>query len=213
MFVLLSACSATVPKEVVELSYQMEKDMSQVEESYVALVRQHVSMLKKQREDYLYREWVPVMLEDWIQTGQLIEMAQGTVVYDDSIGEFKAVTQPDRLSQLSSITEWALVASEEIEVKKRELIQPLEEAEQKLIADIQLSFNLLIQGNQTITAHLNSIRKVQDVQNKLLERVGWDGLRDNINQQLNELSEQAVTGLDEVRKLDSKTKKQLEKLQ
>ena len=213
MCTLLSACAATVPKEVVELSYQMEKDMSQVEEAYVALVRQHVSMLKNQREDYLYREWVPVMLEDWIQTGQLIEMAQGTVVYDDSIGGFKAVTQPDRLSQLSSITEWALVASEEIEAKKRELIQPLEETEQTLIADIQLSFNLLIQGNQTITAHLNSIREVQDVQNKLLERAGWDGLRESINQQLSELSEQAVTGLDEVRKLDSKTQKQLEKLQ
>ncbi|PML67113.1 hypothetical protein FCV85_05475 [Vibrio sp. F13] len=213
MCTLLSACAATVPKEVVELSYQMEKDMSQVEEAYVTLVRQHVSMLKKQREDYLYREWVPVMLEDWIQTGQLIEMAQGTVVYDESMGGFKTVTQPDRLSQLSSITEWALAASEEIEAKKRELIQPLEEAEQKLIADIHLSFNLLIQGNQTITAHLNSIREVQDVQNKLLERAGWDGLRDNINQQLSELSEQAVTGLDEVRKLDSKTQKQLEKLQ
>ncbi|MFA0412746.1 hypothetical protein AB4520_02915 [Vibrio renipiscarius] len=213
MCTLLSACAATVPKEVVELSYQMEKDMSQVEEAYVTLVRQHVSMLKKQREDYLYREWVPVMLEDWIQTGQLIEMAQGTVVYDESMGGFKTVTQPDRLSQLSSITEWALAASEEIEAKKRELIQPLEKAEQKLIADIHLSFNLLIQGNQTITAHLNSIREVQDVQNKLLERAGWDGLRDNINQQLSELSEQAVTGLDEVRKLDSKTQKQLEKLQ
>ncbi|WP_368085629.1 hypothetical protein [Vibrio splendidus] len=210
---LLSACAATVPKEVVELSYQMEKDMSQVEEAYVTLVRQHVSMLKKQREDYLYREWVPVMLEDWIQTGQLIEMAQGTVVYDESMGGFKTVTQPDRLSQLSSITEWALAASEEIEAKKRELIQPLEEAEQKLIADIHLSFNLLIQGNQTITAHLNSIREVQDVQNKLLERAGWDGLRDNINQQLSELSEQAVTGLDKVRELDSKTQEQLEKLQ
>ncbi|HDM8060910.1 hypothetical protein [Vibrio harveyi] len=81
---LLSACSVSIPKEVVELSYKMDKDMTHVEQAYMDLVRQHIAVLKKQREDYLYNEWVPALLEDWIVEGMLIEMAQGKVVYSIS---------------------------------------------------------------------------------------------------------------------------------
>ncbi|MGR5457323.1 hypothetical protein ACPV5N_25895, partial [Vibrio alfacsensis] len=79
------------------------------------------------------------------------------------------------------VKEWALVATEEIEEKRRELIVPLEKAESVMLADIRQSFALMKQGNQTITAHLNSIREVQDVQNELLESVDLEQLRSNIN--------------------------------
>ncbi|UXI04659.1 hypothetical protein [Photobacterium sp. TY1-4] len=208
----LSACTATVPKEVVELSYQMEKDLVGVEKTYITLVKQHVSVLKKQREDYLNNEWVPAMLEDWITEGKLVPMAKGEVIYDDLSGDFITTPSPNRRAQLRSIVEWSHAAVEAIESKRRELIQPLEEAESSLIEDIERSFDLLHLGNQTISAHLNSIREVQDVQNELLEKAGWDGLRSDINQKLSDLSVKASEGLDEVRKLDSKTKDKLEKL-
>ncbi|WP_240696864.1 hypothetical protein [Vibrio kanaloae] len=44
---LLSACSSSIPKEVVELSYKMDKDMTHVEQAYADLVRQHIAVLKK----------------------------------------------------------------------------------------------------------------------------------------------------------------------
>ncbi|CAK1818884.1 ATPase [Vibrio crassostreae] len=210
---LLSACAATVPKEVVELSYKMNQDMTHVEHAYTDLVRQHIAVLKKQREDYLYNEWVPALLEDWIDEGMLIEMAQGKVVYDNQVEDFVSVDKPDRIAQLNSIKDWALVATDEIEAKRRELIVPLEQAEVTMIADIQQSFGLMKQGNQTITAHLNSIREVQDVQNQLLESVDLEQLRNSINQQLSELSDQAEQGLDKVRELDSKAQPYLEKTQ
>ncbi|WP_432455036.1 MULTISPECIES: hypothetical protein [unclassified Agarivorans] len=210
--VLLSACSASIPKEVVELSYKMDKDMTHVEQAYMDLVRQHISVLKKQREDYLYKEWVPALLEDWIVEGMLIEMAQGKVVYDNQVEDFVAVDKPNRLAQLNGVKEWALVATEEIEAKRLELIVPLEEAEYVMLADIRQSFTLMKQGNQTITAHLNSIREVQDVQNDLLESVDLEQLRNNINQQLSELSDQASQGLDKVRELEQKAQPYMEKV-
>ncbi|CAK3388558.1 hypothetical protein [Vibrio crassostreae] len=210
---LLSACAATVPKEVVELSYKMNQDMTHVEHAYTDLVRQHIAVLKKQREDYLYNEWVPDLLEDWIEEGMLIEMAQGKVVYDNQVEDFVSVDKPDRIAQLNSIKDWALVATDEIEAKRRELLAPLEQAEITMIANIQQSFGLMKQGNQTITAHLNSIREVQDVQNQLLESVDLEQLRNNINQKLSELSDQAEQGLDKVRELDSKAQPYLEKTQ
>ncbi len=208
---ILSACSASIPKEIVELSYKMNQDMTLVEKTYTDLVRQHISVLKKQRENYLYNEWVPTLLEDWIVEGMLIEMAQGKVVYDDQAQDFVSVSTPNRVAQLNSIKEWALAATDEIDEKRRELIAPLENAESEMLEDIRQSFALIKQGNQTITAHLNSIRQVENVQNELLESVELDELRNKISKQLSELSDQASLGLEQVRKLDEKAQPYLEK--
>jgi hypothetical protein len=209
---VMTACTATVPKEVVELSYQMEKDLVQLQSTYIALVKQHVALLKKQREDYLNNEWAPKLIESWITDGQLIEMANGDVIYDEDSDEFRAVTELNRQQQLRGIVLWANVAVEEIEAKRKELIKPLEESEKKLIADINSSFSLIILGNQTISAHLNSIREVQDVQNELLKRAEWDGLRSSVSQKLSDLSTEANDGLKEIRKLDKQASEQMEKL-
>lgn len=209
---VITGCTAMVPKEVVELSYQMEKDLVQLQSTYIALVKQHVTLLKKQREDYLNNEWAPRLIESWIADGQLIEMASGDVIYDEDRDEFIAVTDLNRQQQLRGIVLWANVAVEEIEAKRKELITPLEESEKKLIADINSSFALIVLGNQTISAHLNSIREVQDVQNELLKRAEWDGLRNSVSQKLSDLSTEADNGLKEIRKLDKKANEQMEKL-
>lgn len=210
--IALVSCTASVPKEVVELSYQMEKDLVQVKSTYISLVRQHVTLLKRQREYYLQHEWIPNLIEDWIAEGELISLANGTKIYDDELGDFKSVSSPQRAKQLNSIVQWASVAVEEIDAKRKELLQPLDDAEKQLIEDIERSFSLLLLGNQTITAHLNSIREVQNVQNQLLEKAEWGGLRNDINSKLSNLSDQAMSGLNEIRKFDNQSKKTLEKL-
>tara|TARA_R110001583_G_scaffold55826_1_gene169300 strand:+ start:5 stop:661 length:657 start_codon:yes stop_codon:yes gene_type:complete len=204
---LIFGCAAKIPKEVVELSYQMEKDLVEIESTYVLLVKQHFTLLKGQREDYLNNEWTPKLIESWILDGKLIEMSNGSVFYDESNDEFISVSTPKRSEQLRGITLWADAAVSQIEEKRLELIAPLEKSEQELLEDIQSSFSLLRIGNQTISAHLNSIREVQDVQNELLERNGWNGLRSNISEKLSELSKEAGNGLEKIRELDNKITK------
>ncbi|MEZ8141812.1 hypothetical protein [Enterovibrio sp. FF113] len=210
LLVLLSACSATVPKEVVELSYRIEQDLTHVQESYTSLVHQHIKVLRKQREDYLRNEWTPRFVKGWVKDGQLIEMAEGDVIYDEEKADFVKTRTTDSVGQLNSIVLWADSAITIIEDKRQSLLSPLDEAEKQLIADINQSFALIQQGHQTITAHLNSIREVQDVQNNLLDNAGLEAVRNQINQQLSDLSEKASTGLDEIRKLDKKANKHLE---
>tara|TARA_R110001583_G_scaffold1612_4_gene12707 strand:+ start:5135 stop:5764 length:630 start_codon:yes stop_codon:yes gene_type:complete len=206
-------CSATVPKEVVELSYKMEKDMVEVQSTYISLVKQHIGLLKLQRENYLKNEWIPLYVKSWIDDGQLIGMADGSVEYDEEADEFKSVTTPtpNRQAQLNGVVLWAEAAVSVIDEKRLSLIKPLELAEVELIDSINQSFSLLLRGNKTITAHLNSIREVQDVQNDLLSKVELGGLRDKLNTQLSQLSDDATNGLEKIRKIDQKTKKYTEK--
>lgn len=209
---LMIGCSATIPKEVVELSYKIEQDMTQVQSTYISLVKQHISLLKLQRENYLKNEWIPLYVKSWIEDGQLIGMADGTVEYDEEADEFSTVTEPNRQAQLQGVVLWADAAVDVIDEKRQSLIKPLEDAEVQLIENINERFSLLLKGNQTITAHLNSIREVQDVQNDLLSRVELGGLRDKFNQQLSKLSNDATTGLEHIRKVDRKANKYMEKL-
>jgi hypothetical protein len=204
-------CSATVPKEVVELSYKMEKDMVQIQSTYISLVKQHIGLLKLQRENYLKNEWIPQYIKSWIEDGQLIGMAEGTVEYDEEADKFLNVTVLNRQAQLQGVVLWAEAAVSGIDDKRQSLIHPLEISEAQLIESINQSFSLLLRGNKTITAHLNSIREVQDVQNELLSKVELGGLRDKLNMQLSQLSIDATTGLEKIRNLDQKTNKYTEK--
>lgn len=194
----LSACSTSIPKEVVELSYKIEQDMTKIEQAYIELVHQHIAILKTQRENYLYNVWVPELLDDWIKQGKLIEMAEGKVIYDDKADDFIETQKVNRLAQLNGIKEWALVATEEIERKRKELLSPLEQAESDMIIEIQNNFSMLIQANQTITAHLNSIRKSEEVQNQLLEGTGINQLGSQITQKLDELTKQTQLSIGKV---------------
>ena len=208
---LIYGCSATVPKEVVELSYKMEQDLTQIQATYITLITQHVKFLKNQRQDYLENEWIPEYLESWIEDGQLIGMANGNIEYDEKTDEFKPISKPNKKTQLRGVYLWADGAIFEIQEKRKELIDPLEIAEKKLIKNVNESFSLMLEQNKTITAHLNSIRKVQDVQNDLLSKVKLDGLRDQINSQLSELSDKSSKGLKQIRKIDEKITKYTEK--
>lgn len=204
---LVVGCAANVPKEVVELSYQMEQDLVELESTYVLLVKQHFALLRSQRENYLKNEWTPRLVKSWVTDGQLVEMSNGSVVYDEASDEFIAATSPKPADQLRGVVLWAEAAVAEIEVKRAELLNPLIDAEQKLLADIQKGFSLIRLSNQTISAHLNSVREVQDVQNDLLQKHGWSGLRNSISDKLSDLSNQAQIGLDNIRELDNKLDK------
>ncbi len=53
---LLGSC-ASVPKEVVELSYRMGEDLLALQQSYVVLIHKHFDALKARRVKYLESEW------------------------------------------------------------------------------------------------------------------------------------------------------------
>jgi hypothetical protein len=115
-FAFLSGC-ATVPKEVVELSYTMGQDLSAVHSSYRKLVCTHFAGLRAQTNSFLENRWIPTFLEDFIQRGGLVQSAKGA----------------DAKLVLEEVHDWAEVALETIEEKKKELINPINSDEEALL--------------------------------------------------------------------------------
>lgn len=194
--ILFVGC-ASVPKEVVELSYLVGEDLEAVHLSYKTLIRTHYDGLRDQAQTFLQEKWVPIFLEDFIERAGLVE----------------AVKSPDPVEVLDYVQVWAEAAIEEIEVKKKELLDPIKEDERTLIESVDAAFANLMRANATITAHLNSIRKVKEVEDEVLDSMGLKKLRDNVNNQLIKSSQELKDALEKLDKLevqieDAKEKKE-----
>lgn len=182
---LLYGC-ASIPKEVVELSYSIGEDLNSIHLSYRMLVQEHFENLRSQRMDFLENRLTPVFLEKFIEKGELVETARGS----------------DPVEVLEGVQDWVEVAIETIEEKKRELIDPIDESEKELLEMVDEEFSRIIRANATITAHLNSIRKVERVQDEALEALKLKELRDTINDELIAASIKADEVLERVKKAE-----------
>ena len=180
-----SGC-ASVPKEVVELSYTVGQDLNAVHLSYRQLIQTYFDGLRKQATDFLDNKWTPTYIKKFIKKGKLVERA----------------TNSDPNMVLLGVRLWAEVAVEEIEKKKNELIDPISKDEKELLNSIDEAFAQLISANAAITAHLNSIRKVKEVQDEALQALKVKDLRDKINNGLIFASDKANEAIEKVKKAE-----------
>lgn len=181
LFLGLNGC-ATVPKEVVQLSYTVGQDIDAIHSSYRMLIQKHFDDLRAQTTTFLETRWMPTYLADWIKNGELVPMAQN----------------PEPAKAFEGVSAWVEVAIEDIEKEKKELLTPINKDEKALLAYVDDAFARLIRANATITAHLNSIRKVQEVQDEALQALKIKDLRDQINQRLVDASEKAAAALPKI---------------
>jgi hypothetical protein len=179
LFVLqLSGC-ASVPSEVVKLSYVMGEDLGEIHRSYVDLIELHFDDLRNRTRDFLIYRWQPTYLRNFIHDGDLTALA----------------SDPDPSQVLVGVQVWVEIAMEEIQAKHRELLDPLDQQEQELLLAVNDGFDRLITANSVITAHLNSIQEVKEVQGDALKAMRLPDLRDRINKGLVKASQISERGI------------------
>jgi hypothetical protein len=210
---VLSACS-TIPEEVVKLSYAVGQDMDALRASYKTLIHEHYETLRSRRQDYLDQVWKPALVKTWIADGHLVQIASGREIWSDEKNAFvDANPARDAGALLDNVSGWAEQAVDAIAKKRQELMGPLDAEEKELTASIEDGFSQVMRGNAAITAHLNSLRRVQGVQDDLLQAAGLKDLRTKINDKLSSASERAAKALDTVQEADKKLTNATRKLQ
>lgn len=171
---------ASVPKEVVELSYTVGDDLNAVHVSYRQLVNAYFDNLRKQVEDFIDNQWAPGYLKRFIEKTDLAKKVQ----------EFK----PDQV--LIYLQKWIQVAMNQIQKKKNELLAPLDDDEKKLLADVDDAFARLTYANAVITGNLNSIRKIKELEDQVLAALHLKDLRNKITNGMAEASKKAKTAIE-----------------
>ena len=198
----------TVPKEVVELSYVMGEDLEALNTSYANLIHQYYENLRDQRRAYLDDVWYPRFIANWREKGELVAIVKEKRIWSEekkSLITIPVGSAPDE--SVKTLEDWLISALDEYERKESELLDPLNKDEERLIELVKQAFINVTRANATITAHLNSLRKVQDVQDETLKALNLKELRDEINKQLINASKKAKNGLEQVEKADEKAEK------
>ena len=199
---LLGGGCAHVPPEAVQLSYQVGQDLPQLHQAYDNLIHQHFEDLRMRRSAYVDEVWAPDFLRRWIAAGRLVEVAQGKAVWSFDKADFVTPTRDQPVEMLATVREWSEQAIWQIEQKRRGLLDPLDKDEEQLRRVVKDAFTRVIQANAFITAHLASVRRVEQGQDQALKELGLKDLRDTIDNGLVAASDAAAKGLEEVRKAD-----------
>ena len=197
---------ASVPKEIVELSYRTGEDMVALYKSYDKLIQNYYGKMRDERVAYLNDVWYQRFLKDWMERGELAAIAKGEKIWSDK--ETKLILTPpgsDPQETLRSLRSWIDYALYAYELKEESLLKSFDEDEKKLRKSVEAAFLQIIKANAAITAHLNSLRKVKEVQDEALELLNIKDLRDQINNALYEASDIAAEGLERIQQADNDT--------
>ncbi|MCB5362144.1 hypothetical protein CSB62_12045 [Vibrio splendidus] len=179
LLVLISftGCTAKLPAEVVTLSSSMEQQILSLQKSQITLIQSYFHMVRQQREVWIQTVWLQEYLKTFIKTGMLEETVKGQVVWDNHNKRFTPPKAPYQdVQKFDTLMVWTEQVQKQLAKKREELLAPLNIQEQELIAKVNSSYAQLLANNATITAHLVSIKDVEDVQSRLLNDAGLDRL-------------------------------------
>jgi len=210
----LIAC-AQVPKQAVELSATVGRDIAQVYQSHKEIAILLYERIKKDVDDFVDNVYAPYQIKRQLKD-DYDDFKSGE---EDSLFAVLnyAVNHPDdsqaQLNTLEYMDIFLEVVREDIESFRHEQLSPVIKQEQELMSAIDRSYNQIHYANSIVTGHLSSITKVYDAQDQILKEFGIEGLRKDIGETLADTSRKVSEYTDQAKTIDEKldeTEKKIE---
>ena len=183
---LLAGGCASVPEESVELSYIIGNDLEIIRQSYTDLIQQHFKSLRTQINTSIDKVYIPSFISSFAAKGKLAQHAKN--------------------NRTDLVEAWARVAINRIERERIKRLAPIDMQEKELMVSVDEAFDRVIRANATLTAHLNSIQKVNAAQDELLASFKLKDIRGKINTGLANASVKADKIAADIDKLKGKLK-------
>lgn len=207
-FVLLSGC-AQVPKESVELSATLGRDLQEVHQSH----RRSVDLLfdrdVERITSYLENIATPAFISAVIsRLGPEVAQNLANATKPNASND----DQKKAFDRMSLIVKGVM---DRIAKERRELIDPIEKNRKETVAELDRAYAELQRANTVVTAHLASVVKVHSVQDDLLAKVGLKDFRTKVGDEAlkaNSKVTDALTDASEVEAVLEKLKKAIAKL-
>ncbi len=189
---LSSFACAQVPRESVELSVTVGRDLAEVHRAHRELAVRYFDQIKGDIDAFVDEVYRPYTIENSMRQFGLIDR----IVAAQAPGA--------KVDALSVMELYVTMVSEEIEAYRQELLDPIEAYEREVLTGIDDAYQKLQNANAIVTGHLASIRKVHDAQEELLEKAGMENLRGRFVEETVYLSERVADLVEKGRKADEK---------
>lgn len=189
LLIILLSC-AHIPKEAPELSAELGKRISSIEQVHYNLLHKFFDEKRLQIDKFLFEEWVPTFAREIFSNPKI-----------EATWE-KIVTSNNKEDRLEFIVRLGPKLQAKINAKRFELVEPLNNLESTIEQQLRDEYGQAKAINNTITSFLLSASKVEENRNRYL---GYLGIEEKVIQN-------AIDEVDSnISSLLTSTKKALEK--
>jgi hypothetical protein len=158
------ACAST-PKQTVELSATVGRDLAAVHLAHVALANRYFDRMEGDVNAFVDGAYRPYSIENNMRDFKLIE---------------KITAPPAGVDALDVMSLFVDTITKDIEGYRAELLKPIRAQRESVIASLEQAYRQIQDGQSIITGHLASLVAVQDAQDEALAKAGLAGLREKI---------------------------------
>ena len=211
---LLYAGCAQVPKQSVELSATVGRDIAQVYKAHRELAVILYGRIKNDVNKFIDQVYAPYQIEKLLQADHDdFKKGDPNALFSALDVAIKQPKNPDaQKTALQAMEVFVQVVRAEIESYREERLAPVLAQEKELLSAIDRSYNQIHYANSIVTGHLASIVKVHDAQEDLLNEFGIEGLRKDIGQKLSTTSNSIAEFVKKAKRVDGTIEEMEEKI-
>lgn len=201
---LLYAGCAQVPKQSVDLSATVGRDIAQVYQAHRDLAVILYGRIKNDVNKFIDEVYAPYQIEKLLQADhEDFEKGDPNSLFSALDAAIKSPNDPDvQKKALDAMDVFVQVVRAEVESYRKERLALVLAQERKVLSAIDRSYNQIHYANSIVTGHLASVVKVHDAQEELLNEFGIEGLRKEIGQKLANTSNKVAEFVETARKME-----------
>jgi archaellum component FlaC len=204
LVLMISAACAQVPKESVELSTTVGRDVAEVYRAHRELAVIMYERIENDVNKFVDDVYAPYQIR------KLLQADHQDFKRRDPNSLFSALDAAIRQPDSSSVQKTAVDAMDvfvqilraEVEDYRAERLAPVLVQKKKILAAIDRSYRQIHYGNSIVTGYLASVVKVHDAQQELLNEFGLENLNQEIGQRLADISNKVSEFTEKAKKVE-----------
>ena len=188
-FLAVSGC-AQAPREAVELSATVGRDLSQVHESHREIAILLFDRMEGDINRFVDEVYSPFQIRKLL-AGEFSDFQSGSAESLFAALDHALKSPSDPAAQAGAVETMDIfvqVVQGAIEDYRSELLSPVRQQSEKILSEIEHSYLQLHYANSIVTGHLASVVKVHDAQEGIFRQLGLENLRQAVGVDLEEAS-------------------------
>ena len=206
---------AQVPRETVELSNTVGRDLTQVHQAHRELAVLLFDRMEGDINQFVNEVYAPYQVRKLLEA-DFDDFKSGNPESLFAALDLAMKSPRDTEAQLSAVDAMDIfvqVVHEEVEAYRAELLRPVKEQREETLAKIESSYLQIHYANSIVTGHLGSVVKVHDAQEELLNQFGVEDLREEVGHKLVAASEKISRLTEKASSVEDSLDKNQEKIE
>lgn len=181
----IGAC-AQVPRESVELSATVGRDLAEMRRAHIELIRLYYDRQLTDIDQFIDQVYVPFQVEQTLADPVIRQELLGAIDGGSS-NDPTGVRQQEAVAKLQVFLE---ILNEEVETFRASKRAPVEAQRDMLLDRVSEGYDRIHYANAIVTGHLASVVRVHEAQADVLARLDAGDLRQRVSARASETSNQ-----------------------